>query len=190
MAHSQVGIVNIALIRGKSTTIASMDESSTAARTASAVWEYIAEEVMSCGVPWNFAKQTAKLVQDSTTPDDYDYRYAKPAGCLRIISVKQEDLPVVYVERGDYLYTDTDNSTYDIIIEYVEMVEDYAKWTASFINAFAYRLAAEIGAKIESIDVNAMLQKYEVARLEAMGHNQAQDYGQDTGSTSWETAGR
>ena len=192
MAYSQVGIVNLSLIRAKSTTISAMTDNSVAARTASAVWDYVRDEVLSSGVPWNFAKDTEILAQDSTTPDDYDYRYAKPASCLKILSVKQEGSPVPFVERGDYLYSDVDNSAYDIIIEYITVISDYSKWPPLFVNAFAYRMAAEPGAKLESIDVNAMLQKYLMALQDAMGHNQAQDYIEDDpeGSGAWVTAGR
>lgn len=192
MAYSQVGIINLALIRGKSTTISAMTDNSVAARTASTVWEYVRDEVLSAGVPWNFAKDTAVLAQDSTTPDDYDYRYAKPVPCLKILSVKQGGTRIHFVERGDYLYSDVDNTDYDIIIEYVTIISDYSKWTPLFVNAFAYRLAAELGAKLESIDVNAMLQKYLLALNDAMGHNQAQDYIEDDpeGSDSWVKAGR
>lgn len=192
MAYSQVGIVNLALIRAKSTTISAMTDNSVAARTASAVWDYVRDEVLSSGVPWNFAKETATLAQDTTTPDDYDYRYAKPVPCLDIISVKQEGAPIAYVERGAYLYSDVDNTTYDIIIEYIKTITDYTTWTPLFINAFAYRLAAELGAKLESIDVNDMLQKYMMTIQQAMGHNQRQDYIEDDpeGSDAWITAGR
>jgi len=168
-----------------------MTDNSVAARTASVVWDYIRDEVLAA-FPWNFAKDTDVLVQDTTTPDDYDYRYSKPASCLKILSVTQEDVAVPYVERGDYLYSDTDNTSYNIIIEYVTIITDYAKWPPRFINAFAYRLAAELGAKLESIDVNAMLQKYLLALNDATGHNQGQDYIEDDpkGSDSWVTAGR
>lgn len=191
MAYSQVGIVNIALIRGKSNTISAMTDNSVAARTASAVWEYVRNEVLSA-FPWNFAKYTAELVQDTETPDDYDYRYSKPDSCLKILSVKQGGAPIAYVERGDYLYSDVDNTDEDIIMEYITIITDYAKWPAPFVSAFAYRLAAELGAKLESINVDAMLQKYLIALNDATGHNQGQDYIEDDpeGSTSWVDAGR
>lgn len=191
MAYSQVGIVNLALIRGKATTISAMTDNSVAARTASAVWDYVRDEVLA-SFAWNFAKVTALLAQDTTTPDDYDYRYAKPASCLKIVSVKQGGVPIVYEERGDYIYTDVDNTDTDIIMVYITVISDYAKWPPMYINAFAFRLAAELGAKLEAIDVNDMLQKYEIAINKMIGHNQGQNYIENDpgGSTSWETAGR
>jgi hypothetical protein len=190
VAYSQIGIVNLALIRCKSPTISAMTENSVAARTALAVWEYVRDEVLQ-SFGWNFSKETAELVQDTTVPDDYDYRYAKPASCLKILSVKQEGVPIVYVERGDYIYTDVDNDAYDIIMEYVTVASDYAKWPPTFIDAFSYRLAAEMGAVLTSIDVNDMLNKYQIALTYAKGFNQGQDYvAYESGVDSWRDAGR
>lgn len=156
------------------------------------VWDYIRDEVLSSGVPWNFAKRTAALAQDTITPDDYDYRYAKPESCLKILSVKQAGVPVAYVERGDHIYTDTDNTDDDIIMEHVIIVTDYSKWTAPFVNAFSFRMAAELAPVLKMANENDLLQKYQLALLSAIGHNQGQDYIKDDpqGSSSWEDAGR
>lgn len=193
MAYSQVGILKIALIRcGQSVLPASINEESLAARTAKVVWDHVRDEVLSIGVPWNFAKKTVALAKDTTAPDDYEYRYAKPEGCLGIIGVTQEDIPVAYVERGDYLYTDVDNSDDDILMEYVSVVSDYTKWSAPFVNAFAFRMAAELAPVLEMSDANDLLQKYQLALFDAMAHNQRQDYIKDDpkGSSSWKDAGR
>lgn len=192
MAYSQVGILNISLIRGKSTTVSSMTDNSVAARTASAVWDYIRDEVLS-EFPWNFAKARAQLSQDTTAPTyGYDYRYAKPASCLKILAVETDGgEPVDFVEEGDYILTDQDD-TDQIYMSYITVISDYAKWPALFVNAFAYRMAAELGAKLESIDVNDMLNKYQIALNRMKGHNQGQNYIADDpeGSDSWAAAGR
>lgn len=192
MAYTQVGIVNLALIRCKSTTISSMSEASVMARTASAVWDYIRDEVFAA-FPWNFTKTRAELAQDTGTPEyGYDYQYTKPSGCLRILEVVQADEKIAYVEEGDYILTDYDNDDDEIYILYTAVETDYTKWPPSFVNAFAYRLAAELGAKLESVDVNDMLNKYQIALNDAKASNQSKDYIEDdpAGSTSWEDAGR
>lgn len=195
MAYSQVGIVNLALVFGKAggNRISAMTEDSIAAITASAVWDYVRDDVLSSGVPWNFAKERYKLAQDATAPTyGYDYRYAKPSSCLSIIEVALEDRsPVSYVEEGDYLLSDTDNTTEDIYINYIKVITDYAKWPAKFVNCFAWKLGAVLGTQLESIDQNDMLNKYQVALMDAMAYNQKQHYiADDTGSSSWEDAGR
>lgn len=194
MANSVVGIVNLALVRGKAgkNKIANIDENSVAAQTAKAVWDYVRDEVLAA-FPWNFAKRRAELSQSTTTPPNgYDYQYAKPASCLKILEVVTEsDAHIAFVEEGDYLLTDTDNTNESLYILYTTVVTDVSKWTPPFITAFAYKLAADLGTDLKSIDQNDMLNKYQLALLEAVAFNQGQEYIEDdTGSDDWVTAGR
>lgn len=188
MAYSQVGIANLALYRCKTSAISSLTEASQAARIVNAVWEYVRDEVLAA-YPWNFAKARATLAQDTTAPTyGYDYRYAKPSNCLRILEVVQSDAPVDYVEEGDYLLTDADNTDADLYIRYITVISDCAKWPPMFINAFAWRLAAEVGSMLESVNTNDLMNKYQLCLIDAKGHNQMQEAVHEPTAGTWEAA--
>ncbi len=188
MAYSQVGIVNLALIRIKVPVIASMSESSSAATYASAVWEYVRDEVLE-EHDWNFAKLTAELAQDTATPTDpkWDYRYVKPANCLKIRSIVDEgNTPYEYVEEGDYIYCNFDNSDHSLFMRYTTVITDPTKYSPSFINALAWRLAAELSLKLAAEGHDRCMREYFMSIAMAKGKNQARDYVEgEYGNTDW-----
>jgi len=92
------------------------------------------------------------------------------------------------------LFTDYDDSGGDeLFITYIRKETDPAKYTAHFISTFAYRLAAELSlTRTESSKKFAdMMTMYEAELIKAEGLNRHGDYLKDeTGSDSWENAGR
>lgn len=91
------------------------------------------------------------------------------------------------------LVTDYDDVGGEVIIKYIRRVTDVTKYTAIFINAFAWRLAAELSIlrKEARKDFNDCMKIYGIALDRADALNQASDYLEDeTGNDDWETAGR
>ena len=191
MANSNVGILNLALIELKVPVVASLTEASDAAELATAIWDYIRNMVLE-DHDWNFAKLTAELAQVSAyalapTDPKWDYKYTKPSSCLKIRGVVDEsNCDVEYAEEGDYIYTNVDNTESSIYVRYTTIITDPTKYSPSFINAFKYKLAAAMAAKLSAMSPEGFEQKYIYALNHATGINQSQDYIQgDKGNTSW-----
>ncbi len=86
-----------------------------------------------------------------------------------------------------------DSEANPLYLTYIKRVTDVSKWSPSFINAFAWRLAKEIAInRTESPNKIQMCDsEYEKALLRADEATQDQDSQEDDyGSDSWETAGR
>jgi hypothetical protein len=91
------------------------------------------------------------------------------------------------------LFTDYYDVDTPIQITYIKRVGDPTKYSPSFINALAFRLAAELSInRTESQNkYSGMMQMYESAIIRADGVNQSFDYLEDeSGSTEWVDAGR
>jgi hypothetical protein len=101
-------------------------------------------------------------------------------------------IEAMYNERL-ILATDFDNSTDDLFLTYIRAVSDYTKFTAHFISAFAYRLAAELALTTTEgkEKFSAMMKLYDMALLRAEELNRSMEYVKDeTGNNDWVEAGR
>lgn len=203
MAHSQTGIVNLALGKIGAKRIANIDEDSNQAIRARDIWEYIRDEVLEAG-EWKFAKTRVALAQSTTEPlYGWDYAYPLPSDFLKLCLGTPED-PSVYPTGNAWvietlpsgrmvLLTDYDNSSNDLYINYIRRVVDVTKYSPSFVSALAFRLAAELAIPLTEgmKKYNTLISIYEVALRKAVGVNQSGDYLEDEqGSTDWENAGR
>lgn len=220
MAFSQVGIVNMSLGRIGVKRIASMTEDSAQAIAANAVYEYILKEVLEVK-DWRFAKERVALAKNATAPaNKYLYAYTLPSDFLRIAASSVGD-PAVY-PTGAYstsyqtgrleivgttfayvienisddtlcLFTDYDNDAGDLFLTYIRYITNTAKFTASFVSAFAFRLAAELCLQLteSKAKYDSMITLYERALLRADSLNMSMDYLEnETGSTELQDAGR
>jgi len=205
LAYSNVGIVNLALRRIGVARIASFTEDSPQAIDANACWEYIRDIVLEAK-NWKFATLRYKLTQSTLTPEfGYDYAYGLPVDFLRL-AYATKDEPSVYLENtaaeyphvietlsdGNlYLLTDYDNESYDIYIRAIRRVTDPQKYFPSFIDALAWRLAAELSTPLKEDQFKQCMQMYDFSLTRAEGVNQSFDFLEDeTGSSSWIDAGR
>lgn len=202
MAYSQVGVVNLALDELGIPAISAMTEASDAAILANRIWEYARDQVLEDG-DWNFAKATAKLVQDAVyaaAPTDpaWLYRYTKPSSCLKIIGLFDSDNIDIgpywydaaakgYVEETDYIYTNFDNTSTDLYVRYTTIITDVTKYKPSLINSLKLKLMAMMCRKLAPMfSADAIEQKYLYSLMNATGKNQAQDYIEgDKGNTDW-----
>ncbi len=92
-------------------------------------------------------------------------------------------------DNADYLI----DADYNLYINYIQKVTDATKYTPAFINALAWRIGKELSIAIaESINKFKFCDaEYERAIRVAEANNEALDFLEDeTGSTSWESAGR
>jgi hypothetical protein len=220
MAYSIVGIVNLSLGRiGIDKQIASLSEDSVVARKANAVWEYIRDEVLEAK-DWKFAKTRVALSKLTSTPVfGYDYAYGLPPDFLRVV-INREKNPSYYpsgayataltsdqilIRETAYHYaiealadstrvlvTDYDNDEYDLYLTYIRKEDDPAKYSPNFINALAFRMAAELCmSRTESRPkFGDMMALYEAALKRADEIDSSLDYNDDIGNSDWENAGR
>lgn len=178
MAFSQVGIVNLALIKLGARTISAMADTSPQAIAANAIYDYLLDEVLE-EEEWVFATYRATLAQDSTAPDyGYEYRYARPTGAIKILEVSPE---CDFVVEGDYILTDWDDDDEDLHCRYIKRVTDPTKYGAKFCKALALRIAADLAVILQQSTSlkNELMAEYRQALYEAKAHNQSFNYLKD-----------
>ena len=209
MAYSNVGIANMALYRiGAKSKLTSLTDGSPNAVNVNAVWEYIRDEVLEAVKP-KFATVRVELSQSSTSPaneDVYLYAYPLPSDYLCLADDTQDD-PAIYPVPGvePYAFETLSDGTrciftnYDstvsgsVYLTYIRRITDPAVFSPSFINAFAFRLGAELSYSIpaSTTKFEAMMTLYERAKRKARGMSLAQEYLEDEkGSETWVSAGR
>jgi hypothetical protein len=235
-------LVNVALLRIGANTISSIADGSPNALKATAVWEYVRDEVLQAK-NWKFSKIRAALLRYSVAPlYAYQFAYVMPSDFMRLVKphgkgslpsnpaiavggfslsantfISSEssidfDPPVyppgfpyvVEVIPGDSeadppttdtlcLLTDYDDTNQDLIINYIRRVVDESLYTATFKNCLINRLAQELAISItESIPKSQLMeQQYQKLLYSAEAVNESMDYlDNETGSSSWENAGR
>ena len=138
MAATTVNICNIALRSLGVKRISTLSDNVESARVMTDLYEYIRDEMLSIH-PWNFTiVYSDTLAENATDPNfDFDYSYALPVGCLRVIEL--EDASDKFKRVGNNLFTDTE----DPKIKYITQITDTSQFSKSFVTAFAARLAAE-----------------------------------------------
>jgi hypothetical protein len=211
LAYSNVGIANMALQRiGAKSYIVCFEppDDTPNAGKVYVVWDYILHEVLEAVKP-KFATIRVPLAQNLTSPantDVYDFAYTIPYDYICLADDYKDDLaiypipgvaPYVIETLADgtlCLMTDYDSTTEgDIYITYIRKITNPTKFTPSFVNTLAFRLAAELCISVtESTSrYELMMNLYMKSKKKAIASNRSQDYMEDEkGSDSWETAGR
>ncbi|WP_285907660.1 hypothetical protein [Pseudodesulfovibrio pelocollis] len=143
-------ICNLALAHLKVTDqIANVQtEDSPAARQCRLHWTPVVREVLRA-YPWRFAVGRWNLggPSDSDKPVfGWEYAYRLPQECLRVIKVFGADGlemsgPGSWEKEGECILTNEEGPLY---LKGIKIVENAAKYDASFVNALGYRLAAQI----------------------------------------------
>lgn len=138
---SQTRIVNKALVMlGTSQRILSLDDNSSLATAAAAVFAEALDETLA-DHPWNFAIARAQLAADTAAPPfEWQFAYPLPADCLRWLPWSEADDSWFEgeEEQGRVLA----NREGPLNIRYIRRIEDPAIWSAGFKHALACRLAA------------------------------------------------
>jgi hypothetical protein len=175
---SQTGIVNKALVMlGTARTITSLGDATPLARTAAALWDPTRDEVLA-DHPWNFAIRRAALAvsADYVPPNEYSYAYELPGDCLRWLPWQEdhEDAFAGEEESGDngirYILS---SATAPIYVRYIARVEDVARWSPGFVEAFAAKLARALAKPVTG--QAAMIDRMEGLYQEALSGAKRQD---------------
>lgn len=139
--NSEVSICNYALTKIGAQTIISLSDDSEQARKCASIYTRVRDRLLRCH-PWNFAIKRDTLALLSETPDwGYAYFYALPTDLLRYIDNSNDD--EVRIEENK-LATDATSME----IRYIAKNTDPSTYSASFVEAFASALAAELAFPI------------------------------------------
>ncbi len=157
--YSTISIINYSLILCGATTVTSITDDTPNARALNAVTDFSRKNFHTDN-KWSFSTTRSTLATVSTSGiawlhDGESYAYTKPTGCLRIWEVNSTN--VIWREEGDYILS----NIADLGIKWAFDQTDYTKWQPSAIEAFSYKLAAEIAFQIMNSATKAMeLKKY------------------------------
>jgi len=218
MAYSNVGIANLALYRvGNKDPIANLSENT----TVNNIFQYV-RDILLEAADWTWAKQRVALAQSETDPATrFSFAYPLPADFMRVAKDVSYDRAIypsgassvsydnqimswpgtsyAYVfetlsDGVECIFTDYDNTSYDLYLIYIKRVTDPAKYTARFIEAFADKLGSELAIPIAESRAKKkdLLEDYEKRSLPAaIALNQSSNYLlNELGSTEWVDAGR
>lgn len=220
-AYSVLDIWNLALGGIGQPKIAGLSEKSVPAQQADVAWPFVRDEVLEAA-DWTFAKTRKALARSTTTPvQGFSFAYVLPPDFLRLCRQRKED-PSVYPSgtNGSFysyaffvegrpvsfryviealddgtlcLFTDYDNSSNDLIIQYIRREENAARYSAHFCTTVAFRLGAALAAVITEASSKEERQwaLYDSAIKRAKGHNASADFvNNETGNDDWSVAGR
>lgn len=176
-----IEICNIALTRIGVAEIERMDEASEPARKCNSIYHFTRQNVLR-KFPWNFATKRVQLALiDEDTPDfKYVYQYPADALALRLIYnehfrgiPKNNQYRIMNNGSGRKIYTNIEKA----YIEYTADIKDASLFDAEFIEAFAWKLAAEIAFNLTgNMNItNQCVQAYNAYFIEAAGNDAAED---------------
>lgn len=114
----------------------------------------------------------------------YAYQLPTDPYCLRALEVYSAALvPSVlpWDLEGRIIYTDE----YNAYLRYVARVEDPQEWDAAFVDAFAWRLAAEVDKPINGSSDGYAALMYKQAVLESYGLSEQEAKEPEAASTRW-----
>jgi len=148
MATSETEICNSALNKIGAKTILNLDEESKAGRLCKKQYPLIRDEVLASHL-WNFAIKRQELSKLASAPAfEYTVAHSLPADCLRVLKTDLNLSPAGQTERkwkienlddAKVLVSDND----EVFIMYIAKITDVSLYSASFVEALAWRLAAD-----------------------------------------------
>jgi hypothetical protein len=156
----QVTIVNRALTTLGAEPIVNLTDNTLEAKVANRVYDESRKSILSERL-WTFATKRALLNQVTTplawTDINFNFLYQLPSDIIRIFGINS-DRAEWRVEQ-EYITSDTDG----LGIIYVFNQTDTTKWGASFVDAFADKLAADMSFSINNSKSSTkdILSKYE-----------------------------
>lgn len=153
---NQIEICNVALSRVGAGSIQSLTEATREARACRTHYE-LARDAALRDHDWPFARKRADLAVLTETVDDWDYVYQYPADCvaarliLNVASVDPKDripfeVGVNAAKSSRVILTDEE----DAILVYTALVSNTVVYDALFVDALAWRLAAELAVPLRA----------------------------------------
>ena len=158
---SKIEIVNRALVKLGEQRITSIDDTSKRATVMKDLWDTERDSELRKR-RWSFSIRRASLPADSEAPEfGYAVQYSLPADCLRILSIGEYDLTAdlsdytgriggIYTVEGRKILTDSGfaEASGALRLRYIARIEDTTQWDATFVQAFACKLAVEAAEPI------------------------------------------
>jgi hypothetical protein len=193
-----VEIANLATgFFGEDDQIRSPDDDSKPARTVRAVWSLVRKFVHS-KANWSHGLRTVNLSARAANGAfplvSHAYAYPLPARFARLARIVEPKgaRDAYAIQRGPAGREILTDYAGPLTIEYVEDVEDPARWSPEFVEAFAMRLAWQIcdrlsGDKGRKKDAE---NAYRAALSEARGSDARQQAPRDHAATPWTSARR
>ena len=192
---SDVDIANYALTLLGESRIMSLDDDVKAARECKAVYEIVRDSVLSAH-NWSFAKSRAALSRlDSTPVFGFANEFQLPVDCLRLFMVG--DI-YVGVDLSDYRNAPTDEYTIEdrkiltdwgapLNIRYIRRVEDTARYSSTFVDAFGARIAERLAEPLtqSAVKREAAKDAYKAAISEAVRVNAIEQPPQKIPDDEW-----
>ena len=160
MPVTQVSICNLALIEVGADLISSISQDTKSARLLNAIWDQSRDQVLH-DHRWKFAEKRDVLAPTGTAPEfGYAYAYDIPNDCIKIWEVDTDEVlgpdDVEWKREGNQILTDESS----INVLYVYRHEDYNAWPATFAEAMALKLAAQIAYGLtQSLSLRESLEK-------------------------------
>ena len=157
-------IINLALTRLGVRTITPTEiaeQSNEAARRTTAVWNLVRQSVLR-DHDWGFASKTVTLVPDDGNVLGWMYTYIYPTDCLCARALTNGSTPQPFEKLLSSDHIAIACNVPDALLRYTTDVEDTALWDAVYVDAFAWRLAAELAKSLAGDDdkVSGMMQAY------------------------------
>jgi hypothetical protein len=186
---SIVGICNSALIKLGASTITSLTEGSKNANLCGEQYGKTRQALLRQH-PWNFAIARAKLAQLAAPPPfEFAHAYQLPSDWLRTLAVSDNEGGVGAIEyriEGRTLLAGAD----DVYLRYVKDETDPNAMDASFREALAFALAADLAIAItqSSTTRDQMLQGLNAALLAARSIDAIEDFPEPDPDPAWVAA--
>lgn len=144
MATTDTSICNSALVKVGSKRITSLDDPSKEARICKEQYPKLRDEVQESH-PWNFClKRAGPLSPLAETPiqvnDFVTQQFELPADTLRVLSIDAHPSDINWVVEDGKLLTDTDT----IKLRYIGRVTNTSKFSATFAETLAWRIATDL----------------------------------------------
>lgn len=153
MSLTEVDICNSALAKVGAERITSLTEESERARIMAEQYVKIRDKLLRSH-PWNFTISRLNLAPSLGTPAfGFQYQFAVPVDCLRILEI---DSRSTWQKEGVYIVSDSPT----IGIRYIKKIVDTSKYDASFAEALAASLAADVSySLVQSVTLKEALIK-------------------------------
>lgn len=192
---SQVEIANRALTKLGAARIISFGDDNKQARAIQSMFDIVRDSELRSHI-WSFSVKRTYLAALSTTPDwGFEYEYALPSDYLRLLQVDEfyngpsmddyrNGATADYVLEGRKILT---NFGAPLKIRYIARQTDTTTWDATFVEAFACKLAMELAEDLTQSNQKRDLaqQEYRFALMQAVRSGAIEQPAQDLPDNSW-----
>lgn len=178
---NNIEICNLALGRIGVEEINRMDETSQAARICTRYFDFTRQNVLR-RFPWTFATKRVQLAQLAESAPDFKYVYQYPSDALIVRLMYNESFTcrpnsnyfrIMSSNGGRKIYANIPNA----YIEYTADIRDSEVFDSQFVEAFSWKLAAEMAFALTgnmNLATNA-IQAYNAYFTEAAGEDAAEE---------------